>query len=288
MSNVLLDGFKNGSHPLSGVTCLCVFHNHDRYIIKRLWSILDQTRPPEFLVIIINEASDEGIKAIYQVASQQSNDHSTRITIHLNPEPLSLFENLSKWIVELSTERIWIAEGDDECDREFLAKLLATNSSSKPALLISDSSVIDSESKVIQANFSDWYRRQNLYQDLLSGDNPKKILEVLKVINIFPNLSAVIWPRKILQTIIAEAETVWVGCYLDWLLYFGFLKREGALIFISDPLNGYRRHKGSYSMSLSLAEKLTETKNVYTYFDSLEPASDNIVTERKKYLSSLS
>ena len=103
------------------VTIVVPVYNHEKYLEERFNSIYMQTYK-NFDVIILDDASTDGSLRIAEKWAQNFSKITTVITNNINSG--SAFKQWRKGIAHATGDLVWIAEGDDYCDLNFLEKLV--------------------------------------------------------------------------------------------------------------------------------------------------------------------
>ena len=277
----------------SGLSCLVPFYNQRPFVNERLRSILDQQGARIDELIIIDDASnDETSLAIHDFLKRWGRETRIDIKFIENQENEGILKCWKKGVLSCESPFIWIAEGDDSCTPDFLSTWEndCLNQPEKPQLFIFDSKVIGPKGDIIQMNFGDWYLRQGipLRQDTQSLEN-EAILQYLKVINIFPNISAMLWSthefNKCLECLVDDCN---LKAYLDWALYFtAFSQVQLHAIWSPKPKNLFRKHIGSFSSSLSAEEMVLEIEELYKFIDRNGEPDVGTRKLRKEYLHTI-
>ena len=104
---------------------------------------------------------------------------------------------------------------------------------------------------------------RNRWKSSFIADGREEITGYLCVKNTIPNVSAVLFRRRILQDVIAECrdEIDTFKFAGDWVTYLRVLER-GALSFASDSLNFHRRHANGVTLSSHAVDLLREIVRV--------------------------
>ena len=95
-------------------------YNHERYLLQRIRSVLDQTHQNIEVIILDDCSTDNSRSVIEQFRGDQRISH----IVFNDTNSGSTFKQWEKGLLLATGEWIWIAESDDYCDPEFLKTLI--------------------------------------------------------------------------------------------------------------------------------------------------------------------
>ncbi len=230
-------------------------YNHARFLPRRLESIYHQRGNIAFEVILLDDASTDGSQEILRRYADQYAD-ITRLQI--NPENSgSPFAQWARGIRMAKAPVIWIAESDDFCDLDFLAKMAAPFERDESlALAYCDIQFAD-ENDVILHGLDD-YRRSTGF-DCWSAARTVTAHEEFNgpfaIRNIVPNVSGALFRKPHLDDDFIQYLSTFRICG-DWIFYMR-VARGGTIGYVPTTRSYFRQHKSNTSVSM------LETKRYY-------------------------
>ncbi|SFE47181.1 glycoside hydrolase family 99-like domain-containing protein [Nitrosomonas sp. Nm166] len=255
--------------PRPAISAIVPNYNYGRYLELRLRTILDQTLPPDEIIILDDASGDYSLDIIRAVAEQSTipiklitNDKNTG-----NP-----FMQWAKGLEKANSELIWIAEADDYCEPTLLETLARELTDSSVVLAWCDSVIVDSlgnshgfEYKTHYAKeFGDWWHSHFIM------DGPKLIEKCLLSANLLPNASAALFRRKAVDVDLSMINQYYFSG--DWWFWIS-LAEKGKVSYRAEALNYHRRHSQSVMGNiLRESEKLIpETMAFYRRLGKYKP-----------------
>lgn len=277
-------------------------YNHERYLERRIESIINQNFQ-DFEIIILDDCStDRSVNII----ERYRNNKKVHQIIYNKINSGSTFK---QWMLGLNLCRaayIWIAESDDAADPDFLMRSVEKlESSSTINCSFVESKWIDRENEVIAAPKHENFTNNELESSYFVRN---KMLSGCYLYN----ASAVLFKRSAYLKYKEEidfhlSKSKYSG---DWLFWVYILK-DGSVGLIYSFLNYFRRLDGSvsdkkkselnvliemifvikqiktlYNLKLTFAEKMLISNKLISFWDSYEPK--DIAIFMKLILKSLS
>lgn len=208
--------------------------NHADFLTQRIESILNQTYR-RFELIVLDDHSRDGSLAVFT----KYKDRIDRLILNDNNSG-SPFHQWQKGIAEATGEWIWIAESDDFCEPNFLEQLLKLES--KADIRYCQSTDVDTEGrKIIDRLETTQCFENNIWESNFEMTGKAFCLKYLKVKNVIPNASAVIFRKKLIQPNVFTEDLLQMKMCGDWLFWIRIL--ENAYIgFCAQHLNYFRTH----------------------------------------------
>jgi O-antigen biosynthesis protein len=243
------------------VSVIVPSYNYCRYLEKRLHSIAAQTRAP-FEVIVIDDASSDG-------SAEWLSDHLARVfpdaELAVNAANSgSVFRQWYNGCRRAGGEFVWIAEGDDLADCEFLDSVMKAFDDPDVVLSYCQSRQMAPDGAILSGDYLDYVAdvSPEKWRSDYVVDGIDEIRTALAVKNTIPDISAVVFRRRaLLEALEANLEELdrlkVVG---DWLVYLDVV-RQGKVAFISRALNSHRRRTASVTHSTA---KLSHLREVIT------------------------
>lgn len=231
------------SAPL--VSVIVPVYNHGRFLAQRIESILAQSFR-DFEVIILDDASTDDS---FEVARRYEGHPQIRI-VRNKENSGSAFRQWKKGLELARGKIIWIAEGDDTSEQDFLRQLLPFFRDPEVALAYCDSKVIDDTGQPLESyqayyellDFSHWKMDW-----LLPGE--AEINFGLGVKNTIPNTSAALFRREFIDPAILEniGSMRYSG---DWFFHVQIVKGR-KIAFRNLPLNLHRKHSSTLTQQFN-------------------------------------
>lgn len=214
-------------------------YNHERFITERLNSIVNQTIKDIEIIILDDFSTDGSVKKIKPYLSD------SRITLFENKRNSgSPFKQWEKGIKLANSEIVWIAEGDDTCDANFLQTLLPYFNDEMLNIAYAKTEVID-ENGVIQGDALRSYLNMAYSRKFDSSyikDGFVEVNEQLGAICTLVNASGMLIRKSTVGKTLKVAQKFKM-CG-DWLIYLECLK-EGKVAYDVTTHNYFRRHRAS-------------------------------------------
>lgn len=238
------------------VTVILPSYNHEKFLTRRLESILNQTYQNFELLMLDDFSKDDSVS----ILESYKNERCSSCLFVNNENSGSPFVQWAKGIELARGELIWIAEDDDFCELNFLEKLVPKFDNQHCKLAYSNSFFIDeyeNEQASYEAIFNSvsegkWYRDYTIPAF-------EEIRNSLCARNTIPNASAVVFRKFNIDEIIDELKSFkFAG---DWFFYLNAIS-GGEISYVSDKLNYHRRHTTSVMSILQ--------KDHYLYFQELQ------------------
>jgi len=209
-------------------------YNHDRYLPKRISSILNQTYQ-NFEIIYLDDASTDDSNKVF---AEFSSDPKIR-AIYNEVNTGNPFKQWNKGIREARGEYVWIAESDDYADPQFLEGLInALDENPTAGFAYCQSWEVDESDRVLSnyqwltAEFGDRW----LYN--FTNNGVDECINYMVFRNTVPNASAVLIRRSTYLTVGGAPEDMRL-CG-DWL-FWSKLLLSSDVVFVADALNYFRR-----------------------------------------------
>jgi len=248
-------GFK----PVPKVSVIIPNYNHDRFLTKRIQTILDQTFQ-DFEIIYLDDAStDESDAAIAPFLPRLTH------VIKNETNSGSPFKQWNKGARLAKGEYLWIAESDDYADKHFLERLVdILDRHPNVGLAYCQSWGVDEGDRILQSwkLNTDTLDLERWQQDFIS-DGKDECQRYLIYKNTVPNASATLIRRSVYEQVGSAEESLKL-CG-DWLTWIKILM-QSDIAFVADSLNYFRTHAHSVrSGSLKYLVYAEESYRVLAY-----------------------
>jgi glycosyltransferase involved in cell wall biosynthesis len=206
-------------------------YNHERFLVQRLDSILNQTYH-DFEIIILDDCSTDNSKDIIE---QYRGNQKVKHIIYNETNSGSTFKQWKKGIELAQGEYIWIAESDDIAKLNLLAELMENTQKEQNIVIAYAKSTNDLE--VFSATNNE-------------ANYPVKIYDGVSFINQYMltnpaivNASAVVFKKSAADNYILTEITKYKYAG-DWL-FWNYLLAKGKVAQHNKTLNYFRRHTDS-------------------------------------------
>jgi glycosyltransferase involved in cell wall biosynthesis len=229
-------------------------YNHEKYLVKRIDSVLLQTYK-DIEVIILDDSSTDNSKSIIE----RYRDNSRISAIDYNETNSgSVFKQWKNGIFRAKGDYIWIAESDDFASTDFLEKIIPLLIRHNADLAFSDSMTIDEEGE----NIPGWKTLitvpKNDTHIVLEG-NPYICKEMIKG-NRINNASAAVFKREKALKIQNMEDYKLCG---DWYFWINIMF-DSKFIYFNEKLNYFRQHPKRFTSAAN--------KNGLQYLEGLNVA----------------
>lgn len=227
------------------VTAIVPNYNHERFLEKRIDSMLNQTYP-NVEIIIIDDCSTDGSRGLI---ARYCERYPERVRAILNSTNSgNVFKQWRKGIERATGDLVWICESDDFCESDFLERLIPTFKDRSVNIAFGRIQFCDAEGH-LQPGL-DAYRESaeaGIWEKPLTRPACSWFTRGFGVNNIIANVGGCIFRRQSLsETVWAEAETYTV--LGDWFLYC-HLAGGGQIAYEPAAVAYFRQHGKNTSVS---------------------------------------
>lgn len=214
-------------------------YNHAPYLEQRIDSILNQTYQDFELILLDDCSTDNSVEVLNRYANHPKVSHY----IINKQNSGSTFRQWDKGIALAVGKWIWIAESDDWAESEFLETIIKRIAKEDEDVSVCfTSSFISDESSVVGDVYDGFSK---LYDNDFSIAGKQLVDKYMIYQNIIPNASAVIFKKECFSKVLVS-ELITYKINGDWFLWINLLLK-GTCVFVSKPLNYFRRHAGASS-----------------------------------------
>lgn len=218
-------------------------YNHASFLRQRIDSILNQTFS-DFELIILDDASNDNSVEI--INEYKNNPKISRIELNQTNGGKAVLQ-WKKGIDMAKGDWIWIAESDDYCEPVFLEKLLEfSNQNPNCGIIYCQSEDVNSNGKKIRSRID--YTSEidpNIWQQNFVLKGTEFIKTGLKVKNVIPNASAVIFKRSVvLSEKVFNSLILTMRYASDWFFWI-LLMKNTYVGFVSETYNYFREHSAT-------------------------------------------
>jgi glycosyltransferase involved in cell wall biosynthesis len=252
-----------GTRPRPTITAIVPNYNYARFLELRLRTIMEQTLPPDEIIVLDDASTDSSLELIRAMAK-----HS-RIPMHVIANENNSGTPFAQWAKGLSMAKcdlVWIAEADDYCEPTFLETLAREFTDERIVMAWTDSIMVDERGASKGAEYKEYYARNcgAKWHMGFRTDGRRLINDCLLAENVVPNASAVLFRRQAVQQ--NDLQLIQQYCFSgDWWFWLS-LAQAGDVAYNASPLNYHRRHSRSVMGHVLRAGEslLSETMNFYS------------------------
>ena len=223
------------------VSIIVTNYNHAQYLPQRLDSIFSQTFQ-DFEVFLMDDASTDQSLGIFRSFNHRPDVHIISNKVNVG-SPFKLWQ---KALPLVRGEIVWIAESDDLCEFEFLAKILPAFDNPDVQVAYCSSKIMD-ELGNVQGEYKDSEYLKSISRNRWNIPYcipaNQEVDEAFGIKNTILNMSAVLFRNRKWQDDLLE-KIVGFNSGGDTFLLLNLMK-GGKVHYLPEPLNYHRRHKKS-------------------------------------------
>jgi glycosyltransferase involved in cell wall biosynthesis len=245
----LFELLRRAGVPVRTVSVVVPSYNYERYLAKRISTILAQTYPLYEVIVLDDASRDNSVEVAGRLLKDSGIDYRI-VRNEINSG--SVFLQWQRGAELARGEIVWIAEADDLSDPPFLRTVLRAFDDPGVVLSYCESRQIDEHGGVLADNYHDYVADLGPERWTRSwiADGDEEIRRYLAVKNTIPNVSAVLMRREklvhVLREHIDEIRSYRVAG--DWRTYL-LLLAGGRLAYFPESLNQHRRHRHGVTIS---------------------------------------
>jgi O-antigen biosynthesis protein len=229
--------------PRPRVSVVVPNFNYARYLPTRLKSIVGQTYAPHEILFLDDSSKDDSVA----IAAAMLHASQLSYRIITNETNQGTYRQWLRGLREATGDLIWIAEADDDCSLEFLARMLPSFDNPDVMLAYCQSRMIDADGKQMAPDYLQYTSDISLtkWRSDYVRQGIEEIRDTLVVKNTIPNVSGVL--MRSVDVAAIQDKLLGLKNAGDWLLYVHLLS-SGSVAFVSEALNAHRRHAGSVTI----------------------------------------
>ncbi len=224
------------------VSVVVASYNHEKYLTKRMDSLLSQTYENIEIIVIDDRSPDNSVDVLRSYTSD------SRIRL-IEREVNGGWVNVSNQGVSLAKgEYIIFANCDDYCDSRMIESLVkGIRTSDNTGVAFCRSEMVDSDNVVIGDDFT---VRERSFRERCKTDTSICADEICRFFLhscVIPNLSAALIKRECLNSVGLFSDCYKACC--DWDLFFRIFSKYDAYYVVA-PLNSFRQHNKTIRSAL--------------------------------------
>lgn len=243
-------------------------YNHERYLQKRLDSILNQTYR-NLEIILLDDCSTDNSKEIIE---KYRNSPKVSQILYNQQNGGTSYKQWYKGIEYAKGDLIWIAESDDWCDSAFLETLVPFFTDTEVTVAYCKSHFVSGEDDNLENHYSGSFEKLNgndfIRENMMTG-------------NKLVNASSVVFRKSKYSSVKGKgyADMKLCGDYLLWVQ----LMKNNKIVLIEDYLNYFRQHNTNTTNKYrALGFDFIEGVDVLSF---MQKACKNRFDRRKAYLN---
>ncbi|MBV6639368.1 MAG: glycosyltransferase [Cyclobacteriaceae bacterium] len=256
-------------------------YNHAVYLDQRISGILRQSLAFHELIILDDCSLDGSVEVIRKYLGDP------RIKfIQNDPNSGSTFLQWKKGLELVSGDLVWIAESDDDCEPDFLAKLVPPfEKDGEVTLAFCDSAIIDENSKPFD-NSRKWsfaFRQGELLETSGVYSGKSFCEKYLSEKNVTVNASGIVFRKSTMDQVGGPDTSLKMAA--DWRLWFE-LCLLGKIHYVNESLNHHRRHQNTVThqkMDILKKESFQNQNHFYRLLRERKASTKWIRTYRFKW-----
>ena len=214
--------------------------NHEKYLDKRLTSIISQSIK-SLEIIILDDASTDNSR---RVIDAYTRDRRVR-TIYNESNSGSPFKQWERGLRAARAEVVWIAESDDFADVDFCKNLIGAFADKDVAIAVGKTIVVNSAGDIVVGALDTYLNRAeiNLFRGSWVKDGVEFVRSHFSVMCTLVNASGLLMRKSVLENAI-ESASDFKMCG-DWMTYLKMFAGTSTVAFSEGAINYFRRHADS-------------------------------------------
>jgi glycosyltransferase involved in cell wall biosynthesis len=258
-------------------------YNYQQYIEERLQTIFSQNYPIYEVIILDDASSDNSVGVIKEFIQEQVID--CKLIVNADNSG-NVFKQWAKGVEVAGGDYLWIAEADDLSDVEFLEEVMKGFDGSSTVMSYCESKQMSAEGNILCDNYlayvSDISKEKWSRSYIENG-----VIEIttsLAIKNTIPNVSAVVFKREAISTVLKENidDIKQFKNAGDWVTYI-YILMHGDIAYAKHSLNLHRRHESSVTISGFNIGQLEEILTVQKKVKELYTVDESVVNKAKDY-----
>lgn len=253
---------KKKKTPKIKISVVIPNYNYERFLLQRLYSILNQNYKLYEIIILDDCSSDNSRELIDNLV----NELSKYITITKNYNTINSGTAFKQWQKGFSLAKgdyVWIAEADDYCEKSMISSLVDTIINNQDVVLsYVDTAFIDVNGvKQLKSIITEIDIQKSGHWDKSFINNGIDEIKNYAFLNCtIANVSSCLIKNSNYSKILEECGTYKQAG--DWLFYVKVMK-QGKISFVNKPINYYRVHGNNVSSTMKKEKHIEEILRLY-------------------------
>lgn len=237
-------------------------YNYEKFLIERIYSILNQTEKISELIILDDCSKDSSRKLIDEIVENIKDYVPVRKVYNENNTGIA-FKQWQKGFNLANGDYVWIAEADDYCQKNLLKELMKKiKKDSNIVLAYVDTSFIDKDGKVFLKSIEPEIdiRKTKHWKHSYINKGVDELNNYTFLNCTIANVSSALIKKGNYDEFFSKAvEYRQSG---DWVLY-AHLMTLGDVAYVNKPLNNYRVHGNNITSTMKKQKHLEEIKRIH-------------------------
>lgn len=237
-------------------------YNYEKFLIERIYSILNQTEKISELIILDDCSKDSSRKLIDEIVENIKDYVPVRKVYNENNTGIA-FKQWQKGFNLADGDYVWIAEADDYCQKNLLKELMKKiKKDSNIVLAYVDTSFIDKDGKVFLKSIEPEIdiRKTKHWKHSYINKGVDELNNYTFLNCTIANVSSALIKKGNYDEFFSKAvEYRQSG---DWVLY-AHLMALGDVAYVNKPLNNYRVHGNNITSTMKKQKHLEEIKRIH-------------------------
>ncbi len=237
-------------------------YNYEKFLIERIYSILNQTEKISELIILDDCSKDNSRKLIDEIVEKIKDYIPVRKVYNENNTGIA-FKQWQKGFNLANGDYVWIAEADDYCQKNLLKELMKKiKKDSNIVLAYVDTSFIDKDGKVFLKSIEPEIdiRKTKHWKHSYINKGVDELNNYTFLNCTIANVSSTLIKKGNYDEFFSKAvEYRQSG---DWVLY-AHLMTLGDVAYVNKPLNNYRVHGNNITSTMKKQKHLEEIKRIH-------------------------
>ena len=140
--------------PRPRITAIVPNYNYARYLELRLNTVLQQTLPPDEVIVLDDASQDHSLEVVRAIAEQSPIPIKVITSTKNSGNP---FVQWAKGLEAATGDLIWIAEADDYCEPTLLETLAHELHDEKVVMAWCDSIMVDDAGRSLGGQYKDYF-----------------------------------------------------------------------------------------------------------------------------------
>ena len=268
--------------------CFIIFYNQENFVEQRLNNIF-KILPVKNITIINDHSIDNTLEKIKRFLFKKK----IKSNLINNSHNKGILKNW-KFCAETATkDDIWILEGDDLTDRNFLKRYKIIKQSHNDIDIFSGVTYsINDKNEITGKQTKNIFKKLNL--KFLINEEVTRFSElnfILSILNLFPNIGSLIFNKNVFKENLFKlnGKDLLVNYAFDWILYYIISQNENLKFYFDfKAINYFKIHDKNFSEQHDKSKKVREIKLAYNFFDKYQNnQSIELVKLRERYINSL-
>ena len=262
-------------------------YNYEKFLIERIYSILNQKVKIGEL-IILDDCSKDNSKQLIKRITVRLGKHMNIRYIFNEENSGSAFKQWQKAFEESKGEYVWIAEADDYCDKTFLKTITKPiKENNEVVISYCDTAFIDKDGNIITRSIKpeiDIMKTNHWDSDFIR-DGIDEIKEYAFLNCTIANVSSVIFKNGNYSEYFKEAGKFKQAG--DWLFYIDIMS-TGKIAYSNKILNYYRLHGNNVSSVMKKQKHIEEIKKIHNQIENkygLTKRQKEYIEQRYEFLN---